>query len=105
MDTLSRVKSVSAARAPWTLNVTWADGEKDQVDLTGPIHRSRNFRIFLDQPGAFRKVRVADFGGEIEWQNGLDSGADPLKMMADEQRPMTGADLVAFESQRSFSTA
>jgi len=105
MDTLPRVKAVNAARAPWTVNVTWADGTKDRVDLTGLIHRSRHFRVFLDNPAAFRKVHLSAFGGGIEWQNGLDYGADTLKMMADEQRPVSGRDLVAFESELKLSTA
>lgn len=105
MDTLPRVKAVSPVRSPWTLSVTWADGTKDRVDLTGLIHRSRHFRVFLDNPVAFRKVRLLPFGGGIEWQNGLDYGADTLKMMADEQRPVSGRDLVAFESQLQLSTA
>jgi hypothetical protein len=105
IDVLPRVKSVGAARALWTLNVAWADGTKDRVDLTGLIHRSRHFRVFLDDPAAFRRVQVADFGGGIEWKNGLDYGADTLRMIADEQRPVTGADLIAFESERSLSTA
>src|SRR6266849_5863540 len=105
VDTLPRVKSVSAARSPGTLNVTWADGAKDRVDLTGLMHRSRHFRIFLDEPAAFRRVHVADFGGGVAWENGLDYGADTLKMMADEQRPVSGADLVAFESELNLSTA
>ncbi|SRR5258707_371244 len=105
IDVLPRVKSVSAARAPWTLNVAWADGTKDRVDLTGLIYRSRHFRVFLDDPAAFRRVQVADFGGGIEWKNGLDYGADTLRMIADEQRPVTGADLIAFESERNLSTA
>ena len=104
-DALPRVKSVNAARAPWTLNVTWANGAKDRVDLTGLICRSRHFRVFLDQPGAFRKVHVVDFGGGVGWENGLDYGADTLRMMADEQRPVTGTDLVAFESELNLSTA
>jgi hypothetical protein len=105
VDTLPRIKFVSAARAPWTLNVVWTDGTKDRIDLTGLIHRSRLFRIFLVAPAAFRRVHVADFGGGIEWENGLDYGADTLKMMADEQRPISGADLVAFESQLNLSSA
>jgi Protein of unknown function (DUF2442) len=105
VDALPRLKSVSAARAPWTLNVTWADGTKDRVDLTGLIYRSRHFRVFLDDPAAFRRVHLADFGGGVEWENGLDYGADTLRMMADEQRPVTGADLVAFESDFKLSTA
>lgn len=105
MDTLPRVKAVSLARTPWTLNVTWADGMKDRIDLTGLIHRSRHFRVFLDDLAAFRKVHVADFGGGIEWDNGLDYGADTMKILADEQRPLTGSDLVTFEAELSLSTA
>jgi hypothetical protein len=105
VDTLPRIRSVSAARAPWMLNITWADGGKSRVDLTGLIHRSRHFQIFLKEPAAFRRIHVADFGGGIEWENGLDYGADTLKMMADEQRPVTGADLVAFESELDLGTA
>ena len=105
MDALPRVKAVVAARAPWTLNVTWADGTKNRVDLTGLIHRSRHFRRFLDDAAAFRSVHVADFGGGVEWENGLDYGADTLKLMADEQHPLSGADLIAFESELDLSTA
>ena len=105
MDTLPRVKTVSAARAPWTINLTWADGTKDRVDLTGLIHRSRHFRIFLDRPATFRKLRVVAFGAGIEWENGLDYGADTLKTMADEQCPMRGADLIGFEANLDLSTA
>ena len=105
MDTLPRIKAVSAARVPWTLDVIWADGTKDRIDLTGLIYRSRHFRVFLDDPAAFRKVHVANFGGGIEWKNRLDYGADTVKMLADEQRPLSGADLVAFESELNLSTA
>jgi hypothetical protein len=104
-DTLPRIKSVSTTRAPWTLHVVWADRTKDRIDLTGLVHRSRHFRIFLDQPSAFRKLHVADFGGGIEWENGLDYAADTLKVMADEQRPVSGADLAMFELELNLSTA
>jgi hypothetical protein len=104
-DTLPRVRAVSASRKPWTLSITWEDGTKERVDLTGLVYRSRHFRSFLDNPAAFRSVRVAPFGGGVEWHNGLDYGADTLKMMADEQRPLRGSDLVAFESDCSLSTA
>jgi hypothetical protein len=97
--------SSSAAHAPWTLNVTWADGTKERVDLTGLVHRSRHFRVFLGHTAAFRKVRVSHYGAGIEWDNGLDYGADTLKLMADEQRPVSGRDLVAFESELDLTTA
>jgi hypothetical protein len=105
MDILPRVKAVNAGRAPWTINVTWTNGGKTRLDLTGLVHRSRHFRIFLDRPAAFRKVSVAPFGAGVEWQNGLDYGADTLKMMADEQRPVRGTDLAAFETELNLSTA
>jgi Protein of unknown function (DUF2442) len=105
MDTLPRIKAIGTASGPWALNVTWADGSKDRVDLTGLIHRSRHFRVFLDDAAAFRKVHLSAFGGGIEWENGLDYGADTLKMMADEQRPVRGHDLVAFERTFKLSTA
>ena len=105
MDTLPRIKAVSAARAPWMISVTWADGSKDRIDLTGLIYRSRHFQVFLENPAEFRKVRVADFGGGIEWKNGLDYGADTLKTLADEQRPLSGSDLVTFETELNLTTA
>src|SRR5438046_7580408 len=105
MDTLPRIKAVTATRAPWTLKVTWKDGIKDRVDLTGLIHCSRHFRVFLGNAAAFRNVQLSAFGGGIEWENGLDYGADTLKIMADEQRPVSGPDLIAFEQALKLSTA
>jgi len=105
MDSLPRIKAVSATRAPWTISVTWADGTRDKVDLTGLVHRSRHFKEFLCRPASFRRVAVAPFGAGIEWENGLDYGADTLRTVADEQRPMRGTDLVAFESDLNLSTA
>jgi hypothetical protein len=88
-ERLPRVQSASAAKAPWTLNVVWADGEKSRVDLTGLIHRSRHFRAFLDDPAGFRRVGVTEWGSGIEWENGLDYSADTLRIVADEQRRNT----------------
>ena len=104
-ERLPRVQSVNAAKAPWTLDIVWADGGKSRVDLTGLIHRSRHFRAFLDDPPGFRKVSVTEWGSGVEWENGLDYSADTLKMMADEQRPVTGSDLAEFETEHHLSTA
>jgi hypothetical protein len=61
--------------------------------------------VFLGKPSTFRKARVVHFGAGIEWENGVDYGADTLKMMADEQRPVSGRDLAAFEQALNLSTA
>jgi hypothetical protein len=74
-DVLVRVKSVTAVGgSAWTLNVVWDNGQKDRIDLTGLVHRSRHFKVFLDDPAAFRRVHVADFGSGIAGDNGLDYG-------------------------------
>jgi len=79
MDDLPRIKSVRPGKAPWTLDVVWKDGSRGRVDLTGLVHRSRHFREFLEEPLAFRKVKVVDWGAGIGWENGLNYSADTLK--------------------------
>src|SRR5258708_5052664 len=66
---------------------------------------SRHLRVFLVQPAAFRKGRVADLGGGIKWATGFEYGGDPLMVTAEEQRPMGGADLAAFEPNLDLSPA
>ena len=105
MNDLPRLKSVRAVRAPWTLQVVWRDGSRDTVDLTGLVHRSRHFRRFLGEPLAFRKVKVVDWGAGVGWDNGLDYSADTLRTIADEQQPLTGRDLVAFETANKLNSA
>lgn len=105
INDLPCVKAVAAAKAPWTLKVTWKDGSQDVVDLTGLVNRSRHFRRFLAEPKAFRDVAPADYGGGVAWSNGLDYAATTLKMLAEEQRSMSGKELAAFEAANNFSTA
>jgi hypothetical protein len=102
---LPRVKSVKAGRASWVLDIVWRDGSRDCVDLTGLVHRSRHFRQFLGEPATFKRVKVVDWGAGVGWANGLDFSADTLKTMADEQRPLGGNDLRAFEAANKFNTA
>lgn len=69
------------------LNIVWDNDERSRVDLTGLVPRSRHFKVLVDDPAAFRNVRVSDFGGGVAWQNGLDYGADTLKTMAESSDP------------------
>ena len=100
-----RVKSVKPAKESWTLAVVWADGTRDCVDLTGLVHRSRHFRRFLDEEAAFRKVKIVDYGAGIGWANGLDYSAGTLRILAEEQRPLSGSDLRKFETANTLNTA
>jgi hypothetical protein len=104
-DDLPRVKSIRVGKSAWTLDVVWMDGQRQIVDLTGLVHRSRHFRRFLLDPPAFRKVKVVDWGAGIGWDNGLDYAADTLKTMAEEQQVLSGKDLRAFEAANDLNTA
>ena len=104
MDVLPRVKAVLPGRAPLTLTVEWNDGAKSKVDMTGLVYSSRHFRVFAEDAEAFRQVKPDEFGTGIEWANGLDYSARTLKMLADEQKPMPGRLLHAFESKFRLNT-
>lgn len=103
IDTPLRLKSVAAGTAPLTLAIVWTDGRRDVVDLSGLVARSRHFAVFADDPEAFGDVGVADWGYTVEWANGLDWPAPNLKLLADEQRVVTGADLAAWQEGARLS--
>jgi hypothetical protein len=104
IEQLPRIKAVAPARAPFSLDVTWQNGERSRVDMTGLVHRSRHFGVFTRQPSEFKKVRVVNFGTGIGWANGLDYAATTLKTMANEQRRMSGAELAAFEKRNNLNS-
>jgi hypothetical protein len=97
------VKSVSAAKH-YVLNIEWQDGTMSKADLIGLVYSSRNFRVFVTDVAAFRKVKPDEFQTGIEWENGLDYSAASLKTLAEEQKPMSGACLVRFETNRRLNT-
>lgn len=105
MDTPLRIKSVEPAKSSFALKVTWTDGSSSRVDLTGLIHTSRHFKIFVQDAAAFRRVKVVAHGTGIGWENGLDYSAATLKTLADEQQTLSGDDLVAFEDKFGLNTA
>jgi hypothetical protein len=103
---LPRIVTVAAVkRAPFSLDVAWGDGTKSRIDLTGLVHTSRHFKVFADDPAAFRRVRVVGYGSGIAWANGLDYSAATLRTMADEQQQLGGGDLAAFERKHGLNVA
>jgi hypothetical protein len=105
MEELRKLKSISAVRGkPYVLRVVWKDGSTDVVDMTGVVHRLKAFAPLRD-PGAFRRVRVITEGLGIGWDSDLDYAARSLRILAEEQRHLTGADLIAFERSAGLTTA
>jgi hypothetical protein len=105
MEKLPRVKSVTAGKKGWILHVVWSDGGKSRIDLTGLVHRSKHFRVFIDDLKAFHKVAPVNFGSGIGWENGLDYSATTLRTLAEEQRPMKGKELASFAKKHALNTA
>jgi len=105
MEELRKLKFVTAVRGrPYVLRVVWRDGSRDLVDMTGVVHRLKAFAPLRD-PAAFRKVRVIADGLGIGWDSDLDYAARSLRILADEQRQLTGSDLLAFERAAGLTTA
>lgn len=67
-----------------TLEITWASGKGDRVDLAGLIADLAGLAT-LDDAGAFRAVAVGEDGWSLIWPNGVEIGADTLWRMAREQ--------------------
>jgi hypothetical protein len=104
VEELKKIKSVSAVRGkPYALRVTWRDGSRDVVDMTGVVHRIAAFAPLRD-PAVFRKVRGIAEGLGIGWAGDLDYSARSLRLLAEEQRTLSGADLVDFERNAGLTT-
>ena len=101
MNTLRRVDSVRA-EAPYTLRVTWRDGQTDVIDMEGVISAFEPFAP-LKNEAAFTTVRVADWGSGVEWDNGLDYSSDSLEHLAEEQRGMSGNEFKAWGDSMGLS--
>jgi len=105
LEELRKLKTVSAVRGKaHILRIVWQDGSVDTVDMTGVVHRLPAFAP-LRNPAAFRKAHVIADGLGIGWDGELDYSARSLRILADEQRAMTGAELVAFEREKGLTTA
>ncbi|MEJ0028246.1 MAG: hypothetical protein WDN01_19650 [Rhizomicrobium sp.] len=102
---LARVRAVEAAKEPLSLRVTWDDGTKSRVDLTGLVHSSRHFAGFAEDQAAFRRVKPVGHGSGIGWDNGLDYSAATLRTLSEQQQAQSGKHLIAFEQKHDLNTA
>ncbi len=104
MEMLPRIKAVSAAESSFVLDIEWRDGAKTKADLTGLVHSSRHFKVFVNDRQGFARVKPDEFGTGIEWENGLDYSASSLRKLSDEQKPVDGKSLVQFEQRHNLNT-
>jgi hypothetical protein len=108
MDDLVKVAEV-VPLAGYSLRVKF-EGETrvHDVDLTGLIARSSHFSPLGRDPEIFAKLQITEEGLGVAWPvetrwGYLDVSASTLRRIADEQRPMTGAEFSAWRTELGLS--
>ena len=104
--TMHKLRSVRPVRStPYGLKLVWQDGREDVVEMAGVIYRYKVFAALRDNRKLFRGVKTVDRGLGIEWTDAMDYSAQSLRRLADEQRPMSGQELRAFELENGLTAA
>src|SRR5258706_6304740 len=104
--TMHKLKSVRpVSGVPYGLKIAWDDGREAAVDMSGVVYRYKVFAPLRGSPERFRRVKIVDRGYGIAWNNELDYSAQSLRRLADEQRPMSGQELRAFELENGLTAA
>jgi len=91
------------------LRVRFAGDRRDhKLDMTGLIARSVHFAPLMDDAESFGKVAIVEGGLGVAWPiqtkwGRLDVSAGTLQRIAEEQRPMTGADFAEWRDRLGLS--
>ena len=105
---MSRVTKVRP-RTGRVLRVRFAGDRRDsELDLTGLFARSAHFAPLMEDADTFARVEIVEDGLGVAWPvettwGRLDLSASTLRRIADEQRPMTGADFAAWRADLGLS--
>ena len=86
---LPRIAAVAVDKKPWTLRIRWDRGDESRVDVSGLIGSFRIYEPLRGSPGAFRRVRVGEYGTDVVWPDEIDMSADTLWRLAQEQTGVT----------------
>lgn len=106
-DDITRVTKVRAIGAR-SLRVRFEGERRDhELDMTGLIARSVHFAPLMDAK-TFAKVGIVEEGLGVSWPvrtnwGRLDVSAATLRRIAEEQRPMTGADFAEWRTALGLS--
>jgi hypothetical protein len=107
VEAIERIKSVRPAGGLSLAIRFEGDRARHVVDLTGIISRSRHFAPLLD-PAVLSGATTIEDGLGIGWPvetrwGQLDLSADTLRRIAEEQRPMTGAEFAKWREALGLS--
>lgn len=88
---IRRIESVTACPETFSVNVEWADGIIDVVDLTGVIRKRSELRPLRQDHQAFRRVAVGGGGACISWGDGMEIGSYAMELEAHRQQEQLDA--------------
>lgn len=109
-DDIVRVTKVRAA-GHRVLCIRFAGDRRDRgLDMTGLIARSVHFAPLMDDAETFAKAAIVEDGLGVTWPvetpwGHIDVSAATLRRIAEEQQPMTGADLAEWRTALGLSLA
>ena len=107
-EEVTRVTKVHPASGR-VLRIRFAGDRRDhEVDMTGLMARSAHFAPLMDDAESFAKVAIVEDGLGVAWPiqtkwGRLDVSASTLRRIAEEQRPMTGADFSKWRTALGLS--
>jgi hypothetical protein len=102
---LPRLATV-ATDGPNTIVVTWRDGQRDRIDLSGWIATGGAILAPLDADDVFARATVGDHGTIVTWDGGegdLAIDTHHLALIAAEQQPFGSAQITAWQNGLAFS--
>jgi hypothetical protein len=106
MSNLPRIRGVKVA-GPTALEVKWAAGGTDRIDLAGWIATGGSVLAPLRDPAVFRRARAGDFGASVEWGENDDLAIDAVHLarIAGEQRDLGSTELSDWQASNDFSNS
>ena len=108
MDDLTKVAKVTPLEGHSLRGRFEGERRSRDIDLTGLVNRSIHFAPLARDKTAFADVRIVENGLGVAWPvetkwGPLDVSASTLRRIADEQRPMSGAEFAAWRVSLGLS--
>lgn len=106
MNSLPRIKSAKVA-GPTALDIKWAGGDTDRIELGGWIATGGDVLAALRDPAVFRRARTGNFGASVEWGENDDLAIDAVHLarIASEQRRLGETELSDWQASNDFSNS
>lgn len=86
---LPRLSAVAAAERPYSLRLSWDNGQDAMVDVSSLIDNFKFYAPLRDNPARFADVQLGEFGVDVVWPGDIDMSAESLWRLSQEQAGLT----------------